>query len=108
LTGTSGAIFQEFLTVTARQIGDRPHGSFFPKQFVREGRNITHVNPAATTVPPLPTARRAVGTSAPTGGKEDGRVQLFRRLFVGTTRPHRPEASGKIPGPLLSPGFVKA
>src|ERR1035437_3891043 len=91
-----GSDLQEFLTVTTRQIGYRPNGSFFPKQLVRKGRDITHVNSTTNNCATLADCAKGSRNQRTDGCKDYGRIQLFRRLFIGTTGPHRSEASGKF------------
>src|ERR1035438_4022445 len=91
-----GSNLQEFLTVTTRQIGYRPNGSFFPKQLVRKGRDITHVDSTTNNGATLADSAKRSRDQRTAGCEEDGRIQLFRRLFIGTTGPHRSEATGKF------------
>ena len=86
---------EKFKSILPREIGDRDDLAFLPKQTIRKGRDIAHVNPGANDNATL-AHRRERGRHQFTDRRiDDRRVERLGRSFAGAAGPGGTEAQGK-------------
>src|SRR5258707_664404 len=70
---------KEFLTVATRQIGYRANAALLPEKFVRERRDVAHVNAPADYNSTLAHGTKSHGYQVACGRKNNRSIERFRR-----------------------------
>ena len=81
--------------IPAREIGDRDDLALLPKQTIRKGWDIAHVNPGANDNATLAHRRERGRHQFPDWRIDDRGIELVGRLFAGASGPGGSESQGK-------------
>lgn len=88
-------------SILPREIGDRDDPAFLPKQAVRKGRNVAHVNPGANDNAAFAHGRECGRHQLSNRRIDDRGIERFRRLFVRLPPRRRRDARQKLARPRL-------
>src|ERR1044071_5595349 len=88
----------ELRAVPARQVGHRTDRPFFPEKRIRKRWNITHMDAARDHSAAFANSLERLRYERADRRKNDRRVELHRRQFIGTAGPDRAEAQRKLLG----------
>jgi hypothetical protein len=87
---------KELFAITAGEICHRAKAALPPKQFIREFRNIAHVNACADYFASLCYCFESQGNKSANRSKENRRIERSRRQFGRTARPYRTKRFRKL------------